>query len=48
MFFNRNKNSSEDATRSAYTKAAQLYGSGMYQDALDLLLKFPWDNLPNY
>lgn len=20
----------------------------MYQDALDLLLKFPWDNLPNY
>lgn len=48
MFFNRNKNSSEDTTRSSYTKAAQLYGSGMYQDALDLLLKFPLDNLPNY
>lgn len=29
MFFNRNKNSSEDTTRSAYTKAAQLYDMGV-------------------
>lgn len=49
MFFNHNKsNNPGESTRSAYTKAVQLYGSGMYQDALDVLLKFPWETLPNY